>query len=81
MVLQEPSLIFLFALFMSVGDITNRMRQIPGEVQHQKYVPCSHSGPPLANLILSLDSHTPLGIRKLTSFNFKSDTLKIQVGY
>ena len=48
--MQEPSLIYLFALFMSVGDITNRMRQIHVEVQHHKYVPCSHSEPPLANL-------------------------------
>ena len=61
------------------------------EGQHYKYVPCSRSESPIANLKHSKDSHTPFtkklklefksGIRKLTPFNFKSSTLKIQVSH
>ena len=60
LVLQEPPLICLFAHFMSIGDIINRMRRmyVEFQVQHHKYVPCPRSEPPLANLKHSLDSHT-----------------------
>ena len=88
LVLQEPSLICLFALSMSVGDITNRMRRMYVEVQHHKHVLCSLSEPPLAKLKHYLERHTPFttklkiclnwGFLNLP-FNIKSSTLKMKV--
>ena len=48
--LARATLICLFVLFMSVGDITNRLRRIHAKAQHHKNALCSHSEPPLANL-------------------------------
>ena len=70
LVLQEPSLICLSALFMSVGDVTNRMRQVHIEVQYHKLVLYSHSEPPLADLKHSLDSHTPFTTKLKLGLNW-----------
>ena len=70
LVLQEPILICLFALFMSVGYITNCMRRMHVEVHYHKHVPCSSSEPPIANLKHSLDSHTPFTTKLKLSLNW-----------
>ena len=87
--LARATLIWLFALFMSVGNITNRMRRIRVEVQHHKHFLFSHSEPPLANLKHYLISHIPFttklkvclnwGFSNQLFFNIKFTTLKIQV--